>query len=120
MPKLLESSNEQTLQSSSDDKQSNKLLQIRQKKPDKTRIRERLISEVVQVVALWRRLYSGVLREDIDVGYTVLVRYSLDDAANKVGIPKKTLDDYLHLLIMGRKFDFPFTAHGNEKVGKLR
>ena len=73
------------------------------------------------MVALWRRLYTGVIRYDAEEGRaTELVRYSLDNAAKKVGIPKKTLDDYHHLLVMGRKFNFPFNKHGNEKIGKLR
>ena len=82
-----------------------------------------MIKEAVAVVAVWRRLYTGVTRRDVEEDekrYTVLIRYSLDDAANKVGIPKKTLDDYLHLLLMGRKFNFPFSSHGNEKIGQLR
>ena len=72
------------------------------------RIRERRISEVVQAVAVWRRLYRGVKTSHGDADS--LVRYSLTDAAHKVGISRKTLDDYLHLLAMGRKFGFPFTA----------
>ena len=73
------------------------------------------------MVAVWRRLYSGVTRYGVEEGkYTELVRYSLENAAKKVGIPKKTLDYYLHLVLMGRKFNFPFSSHGNEKMGKLR
>ena len=71
------------------------------------RIRERHISDVVKAVAVWRRLYAGVTFHGAE---TVLVRYSLTDAARKVGMSRKTLDDYLHLLTMGRKYGFPFTA----------
>jgi len=39
---------------------------------------------------MWRRLYNGVTGKDGQ-----LVRYSLEDAAKKVGISKKSLDDYL-------------------------
>ena len=82
------------------------------------RIRERRIAEVVQAVTVWRRLYRGVKTSHGDADS--LVRYSLTDAAHKVGISRKTLDDYLHLLAMGRKFGFPFTARSNDKVGQLR
>ena len=88
-----------------------------QTKPKAKRIRERHISDIVRAVAVWRRLYCGVAIQGEE---TTLVRYSLTDAAHKVGISRKTLDDYLHLLTMGRKYGFPFTARSNDKVGQLR
>ena len=39
---------------------------------------------------MWRRLYNGVTGKEGQ-----LVWYSLEDAAKKVGISKKSLDDYL-------------------------
>ena len=84
------------------------------KKPK--RVRERSICEIVKAVAIWRRLYSGIIRN----GGDVMIRYSLDDAARKVGMSKKTLDDYLHLLRLGRKYNFPFKARQNDKTGQLR
>ena len=45
---------------------------------------------------------------------------SLDDAAHRVGISKKSLDDYLLQLRFGRKFGFNFNAHRLDKVGILR
>lgn len=53
------------------------------------RTKERSIEEIIQKVSLWRRLYNGVLRDGN------LVRYSLEDAATKVNVSKKSLDDYL-------------------------
>lgn len=41
-------------------------------------------------MALWRRLYTGFFDEK-----GKYVSMPLDKAANKVGIQKKTLDDYL-------------------------
>lgn len=79
------------------------------------RVRERDISEIVKAVAMWRRLYSGIMKEG-----GVLVRYTLEDAAKKVGMSKKTLDDYLHLIRLGLKFKFAFKDRQNEKVGQLR
>ena len=54
------------------------------------RTKERQIRFVVERVSLWRKLYNGV-----DMGNGETVRYSLEDAANLVGISKKSLDDYL-------------------------
>ena len=65
-------------------------------------------------MSLWRKLYNGVLKDGN------LVRYSLEDAANKVGVSKKSLDDYLLQLRFGKKYGFDFSKHKNDKVGKLR
>lgn len=54
------------------------------------RTKERKISFVIEKVSLWRKLYNGV-----DDGKGSLVRYSLDESAKKIGISKKSLDDYL-------------------------
>ena len=37
-----------------------------------------------------------------------MLRYSLEDAAQKVGVAKKSLDDYLLQLRFGKKFGFDF------------
>lgn len=62
-------------------------------KRKRTRMRERTIEDIIKSVTIWRRLYSGIMKE-ID-GRESLIRYTLKDAAKKVGIPKKSLDDYL-------------------------
>jgi hypothetical protein len=49
-----------------------------------------------------------------------LLRYSLEDAASKVGVSKKSLDDYLLQLRFGKKFGFDFQKHKDDKVGVLR
>jgi len=66
-------------------------------------------------VSLWRKLYNGV-----PDGKGNLVRYSLEEAAHKVGISKKSLDDYLLQLRLGRKHGFNFNEHKDDKVGILR
>jgi len=48
------------------------------------------------------------------------LRYSLEDAASKVGVSKKSLDDYLLQLRFGKKFEFDFQKHKDDKVGVLR
>ena len=49
-----------------------------------------------------------------------LQRWSLEDAANKVGVSKKSLDDYLLQLRFGKKFGFDFEQNKDQKVGILR
>jgi len=48
------------------------------------------------------------------------LRYSLDDAAKKVGVSKKSLDDYFLQLKFGKRLGFDFEKYKNEKVGVLR
>jgi len=79
------------------------------------RMKERKISDIVELVTLWRRLYHGIPDNNGN-----LLRYSLADAAKKVKVSKKSLDDYLLQLRFGKKYGFDFEAFKNEKVGVLR
>ena len=45
---------------------------------------------------------------------------SLEEAAKKVGISKKSLDDYFLQLKNGQKNGFNFNEHKNDKIGILR
>lgn len=81
----------------------------------KRRTKERKIGFIIERVSLWRKLYNGV-----PDGSNNIVRYSLEEAAQKVGISKKSLDDYLLQLRFGRKFGFDFNIHRDAKVGVLR
>ena len=45
---------------------------------------------------------------------------SLEDAATMVGVSKKSLDDYLSQIRLGRYNGFDFNKNKDEKVGKLR
>ena len=49
-----------------------------------------------------------------------LKKWNLEDAAQKVGVSKKSLDDYLLQLRFGKKFGFDFETNKNNKVGILR
>ena len=84
------------------------------------RIKERTIAEVIDKVTTWRKLYYGIMMPVHDTGKMEIIRFSLDQAAEKVGVSKKSLDDYLLQLRFGSKFNFDFEKHKNEKVGKLR
>lgn len=55
------------------------------------RTKERTISEVVQKVALWRKLYNGFYEQHSGQ----IITKTLEDGAKQIGISKKTLDDYL-------------------------
>ncbi len=79
------------------------------------RIKERKIEFIVEKVNAWRRLYNGFYNEKGE--YT---RYSLEQAAKMVGISKKSLDDYLLQLRLGRKYGFNFNQNKTKKVGVLR
>ncbi len=83
--------------------------------PHQKRTKERTIQDIIEKVSLWRKLYNGVQDPEGN-----LLRYSLEDAANKVGVSKKSLDDYLLQLRFGKKFGFDFQKHKDDKVGVLR
>jgi hypothetical protein len=79
------------------------------------RTKERKISFVIEKVSMWRKLYNGIQDQTGKI-----VRYSLEDAAKKVGISKKSLDDYLLQLRYGKKFGFDFNENKESKIGVLR
>ena len=66
-------------------------------------------------MCLWRKYYRGT--KD---GNGNLIRLSLDEAAQKVGINKRSLDDYLLQLRIGRRYGFDFTKNKSAKIGVLR
>ena len=78
-------------------------------------MKEQTIKEVIRKVSVWRRLYAGKI-----MGDGSLVRYSLDAAAKKLHMNKKSLDDYLHQIRLGTRYKFDFKANQNEKFGILR
>jgi hypothetical protein len=84
--------------------------------PKQKRTKERKIGEILDKVLQWRRLYTGVI--DPQTGYTV--KMSLEEAAQRVAISKKSLDDYLLQIRFGKKYGFNFNDHYNERVGVLR
>mmetsp|Transcript_37572 Transcript_37572/g.33642 ORF Transcript_37572/g.33642 Transcript_37572/m.33642 type:complete len:119 (-) Transcript_37572:524-880(-) len=57
----------------------------------KKRAKERTVGEVVDCVLRWRKFYAGA-RDSIT---GLFFKTSLEDAAQKVGVSKKSLDDYL-------------------------
>jgi hypothetical protein len=65
-------------------------------------------------------MYNGVMAVDELHEKPFLQRYSLEESASKVGVSKKSLDDYLLQLRFGKKFGFDFDSNKEEKVGILR
>jgi hypothetical protein len=47
-------------------------------------------------------------------------RLSLEDAATQVGVSKKSLDDYLSQIRLGRQYGYDFNKNKSQKVGELR
>ena len=83
------------------------------------RTKERTISDIIEKVSTWRKLYNGII--DSGIGKEKrLKKWSLEDAAKVVGVSKKSLDDYLLQLRFGRKFGFNFENNKDSKVGVLR
>lgn len=80
------------------------------------RAKERKISDIIKKVYMWRKMYNGLIREDTNE----YLRYYLKKAAEKIGISKKSLDDYLIQLRIGKMYGFDFNEHKNDKVGVLR
>ena len=54
------------------------------------RSKERKINFIIEKVLLWRKLYNG-----FDDGNGNIIKLTLEESADKVGISKKSLDDYL-------------------------
>ena len=79
------------------------------------RAKERKIGYIIKTVYMWRKMYCGFID---DKGKHV--KLNLEEAADKIGISKKSLDDYLIQLRMGKMLGFNFNEHKNDKVGVLR
>ena len=83
------------------------------------RAKERKIGYIIKKVFVWKTLYNGFYDKD-EKGNLTKYKFTLEQAADKIGISKKSLDDYLIQLRIGKLFGFNFTEHKNDKVGVLR
>ena len=85
------------------------------------RTKERKIGEVILAVRRWRELYTVGEKQAEPVNpANPYLALSLEEAAKKVGISKKSLDDYFLQLKNGQKNGFNFNEHKNDKIGILR
>ena len=85
------------------------------KSPALYRTKERKIGYIIDKVMDWRALYNGSMNSDGEE-----VKFTLEQAASEVSISKKSLDDYLLQLRIGKRFGFNFHEHRDDKVGVLR
>jgi len=69
---------------------------------------------VIEKVSKWRLYYRGCSINGI------FVKLTLEEAAQRVKISKKSLDDYLMQLRSAKKFGFDFEKHSQDKVGTIR
>ena len=77
--------------------------------------RERKIGYIIEKVNAWRKLYEGYKN---DRG--IFEKYGLEQAAEQIGVSKKSLDDYLLQIRLGRSFGFDFNENKYKKIGFLR
>ena len=75
-------------------------------KPKRTK--ERTIAEIIDKVSTWRKLNKGIMVKNEKTQEMQLLKLNLEEAAQKVNISKKSLDDYLLQLRFGKKFGFNF------------
>jgi len=77
---------------------------------------ERTIREVMDLVNYWRSLHQGFVDKDSKK----VVKLSLGDAAKKVGVPRKSLDDYLLMMKHAKTNGFNFSANYDQRFGIVR
>lgn len=86
---------------------------LNQKNRKKKQARERTIDQALEAVRQWRTLYDTA----DDNGKRL---FTLDEAADRVGVPKKTLDDYFMKIRVAARYDFHFEKMKHRKFGLLR
>lgn len=84
-------------------------------KEERVKKNERTLGFVIDKVKEWRRLYNGYFDDEGNHK-----RMKLADAADKISVKKKTLDDYLGLIRMGSELGYKFHENVTQKVKHLR
>ena len=77
--------------------------------------RDRKIKDIIKIVLKFRFLLNGFF--DYDEKY---IKYNVDDVSEIMGIPKKTLQDYMRQINQARKTDFDFNKYKNKSISLLR
>ena len=77
--------------------------------------RSRKIGDVVKLVYAQRKYFNGFYN-DLDEK----VKLNLEEASKKVGIKRKTLDDYLKQIRKAREKGFDFNKYKDKPISKLR
>ena len=87
-----------------------------EKKMGRGRGNERFIGLVIEKLDLWRRMYTyGVVDRN-----GIKANCNKKQAALYVGIKRKTLDDYMVQVKLGRMYGFDFNLRGADKMRVLR
>jgi hypothetical protein len=77
--------------------------------------RKRKLKNIIKLVYKSRKLFNGFVNEE-----GIFVKYSLEKAASIVGIPVKTLQDYLRLIRFAREAHFDFNKNKDKTISFLR
>jgi hypothetical protein len=78
--------------------------------------RERKIGEVIDLIYQWRTIHLQEVENRAKMG----TQFSLENAAMKLGVSKKSLDDYLLMIKHAKSYCFDFQKHHQENFGYLR
>ena len=84
------------------------------KSTGKERSKERNIGEAIKKVIQWRQLYAEFKAKDEKSNAKLL-----EKAAKIVGIPKKTLEDYMLQIRVGSKYGFDINILSSAKIRTL-
>ena len=88
---------------------------LEEKKLKSITSRKRKLKNIIKLVYKSRKLFNGFINEE-----GIFVKYSLEKAASIVGIPVKTLQDYLRLIRFAREAHFDFNKNKNKTISFLR
>ena len=88
---------------------------LKEKKLKSISSRKRKLKNIIILVYKSRKLFNGFVNEE-----GIFVKYSLEKAASIVGIPVKTLQDYLRLIRFAREAHFDFNKNKDKTISFLR
>jgi hypothetical protein len=88
---------------------------LKEKKLKSISSRKRKLKNIIKLVYKSRKLFNGFVNEE-----GIFVKYSLEKAASIVGIPVKTLQDYLRLIRFAREAHFDFNKNKDKTISFLR
>lgn len=88
---------------------------LKEKKLKSITSRKRKLKNIIKLVYKSRKIFNGFVNEE-----GIFVKYSLEKAASIVGIPVKTLQDYLRLIRFAREAHFDFNKNKDKTISFLR
>ena len=88
---------------------------LKEKKLKSITSRKRKLKNIIKLVYKSRKLFNGFVNEE-----GIFVKYSLEKAASIVGIPVKTLQDYLRIIRFAREAHFDFNKNKDKTISFLR